>query len=171
MANQKRKHSSKNYKIRRRSKRPRQHGAGIFDLRKNIKTRMSNRIRTNALKPKNPNGKQGFDLHGKTLGAVKKVFGKRGMVPPPYFYLGPGNPLDEQLIHKNGRIIKYKVKPYNKLDQIASKHDVCYAANKKTKNRCDYEMLQDMKTNNVKIPRGMGTLVKGIIGAKAFAGI
>ena len=146
-------------------------GSLRFNPLSNIQTKIQNKWRSNALKPKNSNGKRGFDLHGKTLGIVKKVFGKRGMVPPPYKYLGPGNPLHEQVKLKNGKIVKYKVKPYNKLDQIASKHDVCYGNNRKSKNQCDYEMLQEMKRSKVQIPRGMGTLVKGIIGAKLYAGI
>ena len=137
---------------------------------KRIRSHVSKRQRTNALKTKS-NSKTKFDLHGKTLGAVKKVFGKRGMVPPPYKYTGPGNPLQEQLISKNGKIVKYLVKPYNKLDQIASKHDVCYEYGKKSKSRCDYEMLQNIKAEKVNIPRVMGPIVKAIIGSKLYAGV
>ena len=56
------------------------------------------------------------------------------MVPPPYHYLGPGNNLNKQLkIRPKGNIQKYYVKPYNALDQTASKHDVCYQNGKTTK--------------------------------------
>ena len=112
------------------------------------------------------------DFHGKSLKVIKKVFGNRGMVPPPYKYLGPGNPLEKQLvIGSNGRIKKYMVKPYNELDKIASKHDMCYTNGKKTKQKCDYEMLANMNNSKVKIPPGMGGLVKTIIGAKLFANV
>ena len=113
-----------NRKQRKNGKRKKRYqtGAGIFS---NVRHRIANRIRSNALQPKTDGTKKGFDLHGKTLGVVNKVFGKRGMVPPPYQYLGPGNPLDQQLIRRGDKIMKYIVKPYNKLDQIASKHDAC----------------------------------------------
>lgn len=145
-----------------------QKGGSLFNK---IKGTFNKKMRQNALK--GTAGKSGrFDLHGKTLGTVKKIFGKRGMVPPPYKYLGPGNDLARQLIiGKNGRISKYKVRPYNKLDKIASKHDVCYENGKKTKNKCDYEMIKELKALGKDIPKGMGTLVKGIIGGKLVLGV
>lgn len=160
---------------RRRRRQQRQKGAGIgstFGKFKNrITNRVHNRIRKNALKKTEPGSKKGFDLHGKTLGAVQKVFGNRGMVLPGYKYAGPGNNLAKQLVHRNGKIVKYLQRPTNKLDQIASKHDVCYELGKKSKTKCDYEMLKDIKRNKVKIPPVAGAFVKSIIGAKAFLDI
>ena len=46
-----------------------------------------------------------------------------------YKYLGPYNPIDQQVSYdeNSGKIYKYHVKPKNILDEIASKHDICYA--------------------------------------------
>ena len=166
------KKSSNNVKRSRNKRYNKQKGGGIFDkIRKGIDKCMT----TNAKKlpKKNVKNSSGFDLHDKALGPIKKIFGTRGMVPPPYKYLGPGNDLLNQLvIGRNGKIKKYLVKPYNVLDRIASKHDVCYENGKKTKNKCDNEMLKEMKAlGPSQIPKGMGTLVKGIIGGKLLLGV
>ena len=106
------------------------------------------------------------------MGVIKKFFGKQGMVPKPYHYLGSGNDLLNQLvIGPKGKIKKYKVKPYNLLDQISSKHDVCYQNHKKSKNTCDYEMLRNMRVEKHKIPKSMGNVVKAIIGGKLILGV
>jgi len=139
--NNRRKHKFKKSRIIRKN---RHTGGGIQSVVKSAKQRLLNtkqtvaknidkRMRKNALtKDGMTMKKNGFDLHGASLGLIKKIFGKRGMVPPPYKYLGPGNPLDKQVvIGPNGMIKKYLVRPYNALDQIASKHDVCYGNKKK----------------------------------------
>ena len=52
-----------------------------------------------------------------------------------YKYLDPYNNIDQQLEYdKNGQIINYHVKPYNKVDEIASKHDVIYSIGENKKN-------------------------------------
>ena len=145
--------------------------SSLKGLKGNINKVIDNKFRKNAFN-KDPN-KKSFDLHGKSLNAIKKIFGKRGMVPKPYHYLGPGNDLMNQVILDNkGKIKKYKVKPYNLLDQIASKHDVCYQNGKKSKNACDYEMMRNMKgVDPKKIPKNMGNVVKAIIGGKLMLGV
>ena len=165
----------------RRARRKKQKGGSIFTKIKNtIEKKIDNKLRKNAF----PNGKNNsrssnntkkskFDLHSATLGTINKIFGKRGMVPPPYHYLGPGNDLKKQLkIGPKGNIQKYYVKPYNVLDQIASKHDVCYQNRTKSKSQCDYEMLRNMKgVGPGKIPKGMGRVVNAIIGGKLMLGV
>lgn len=48
---------------------------------------------------------------------------------------------------------------------------MCYQNGKKTKSKCDYEMIKEMKALGKDIPKGMGTLVKGIIGGKLVLGV
>ena len=173
--------NNKNSRSRRRQQHKHRHyyhkGGGIADNVKNIKNlgsiihkTIDDRMRKKASRSSS-SGK--FDIHGASLSAIKKIFGKRGMVPKPYHYLGPGNDLLNQLvIGRNGKIKKYKVKPYNVLDQIASKHDVCYQNGRKSKNACDYEMLRNMKgVGKSNIPAGMGNVVKAIIGGKLMLGV
>ena len=42
--------------------------------------------------------------------------------------MGPYNPLDKQLSYdpETGKVTEWKVKPYNKVDEIAAYHDICY---------------------------------------------
>ena len=53
---------------------------------------------------------------------------KGGFTPLNYKYMGPYNPLQDQLKYNKdtGEIIEYYVKPENKLDEISAHHDVCY---------------------------------------------
>ena len=54
------------------------------------------------------------------------------------------NDLDNQLeYNSDGEIIKYHVNPYNKVDEIASKHDVCYSIGK-DKHECDRKMVNEL---------------------------
>ena len=56
----------------------------------------------------------GLDIH-KLIGKVPKT--KAGWTPGSYKYMGPYNPLDEQLTYdpKTGEVLQWKVKPYNKI--------------------------------------------------------
>lgn len=161
---------------KRKYRKRRQRGGNLISKVKNMKgsitSSIKNKLRRNAMKPKDSKSK-GFDLHAKTLPLLKKVFGKRGAVPKPYHYLGPGNPLEKQVVLREGKIKKILQQPYNALDRVAMKHDVCYANNKKTKNRCDYEMLNNMKSlkQQGKIPTKMGALAAAIIGGKLAIGV
>ena len=61
----------------------------------------------------------GLDIH-KLIGKVPKP--KGGWTPGNYKYMGPYNPLDEQLTYnpKTGEVLEWKEKPYNKVDEIAA---------------------------------------------------
>jgi len=52
--------------------------------------------------------------------------------------MGPYNPLEKQLEYdKNtGEVTKCHVQPYNKVDEIAAYHDICYDMGK-NKGDCD----------------------------------
>ena len=61
---------------------------------------------------------------------IHKLIGKL-----PKQKAGRTPPLDQQLEYDKdtGEITKWHVKPYNKVDEIAAYHDVCYDIRKKTK--------------------------------------
>ena len=84
----------------------------------------------------------GFDIH-KWIGKLPKP--KAGWTPGRYKYMGPFNPLEKQLTYDpdNGTVIEWKVKPFNKVDEIAAHHDICYDMGK-NKNDCDREMVQSL---------------------------
>ena len=69
---------------------------------------------------------------------------KSGFTYGRYKYLGPYNNIDQQLEYdKIGQITNYNVKPYNKADEIASKHDVIYSIGE-NKNECDRKMVKEL---------------------------
>ena len=59
--------------------------------------------------------------------------------------MGPYNPLDKQLKYdpNTGKVQQWYVKPYNKVDEIAAYHDICYEMGK-SKNECDQKMVSDL---------------------------
>ena len=72
----------------------------------------------------NPYNKKGGNLDIHTLiGKLPRP--KAGFTPGNYKYMGPYNPLNEQLEYKKniGMVTKWHVKPYNKVDEIAAHHD------------------------------------------------
>ena len=90
-----------------------------------------------------------FYLISQTLGAmdIHKLIGKlprpkRGFVLPSHKYTGPYNPLKEQLDANNNPLPGQE--PYNAVDAISLKHDICYRDNK-NKHLCDDKMLQDLE--------------------------
>ena len=89
-----------------------------------------------------------------------------------YKYMGPYNPLDKQLSYNNetGEVTEWKVKPYNKVDEIAAYHDICYDMGK-NKGDCDREMVQSLD----KIPYGempkWGSTARFLINAKQKLGL
>ena len=134
----------------------------IDTLSKDLLNKASNKLRPKALKsggntdysdwypmeiytdvtdPTNPLYKsgsgygRGLDIH-KMIGKLPRP--KAGFTPSKYKYMGPYNPLDKQLEYdKNtGEVIKWHVQPYNKVDQIAAHHDICYDMGK-SKGDCD----------------------------------
>ena len=42
--------------------------------------------------------------------------------------MGPYNPFDKQLKYdpNTGEVLEWYVQPYNKVDEIAAHHDICY---------------------------------------------
>ena len=77
---------------------------------------------------------------------IHKIIGKlprpaKGWVLPGHKYTGPYNPLDEQLDDNNQP--KAGQEPFNKVDEISMRHDICYrdTGNKK---RCDKIMLHEL---------------------------
>ena len=89
-----------------------------------------------------------------------------------YKYLGPYNPLENQLLYdkNSGDIYTYYDKPQNVLDKIASRHDTCYAV-RKNKNDCDRIMVKEVDNIPYK-ERLYGTyLIKQIINTKQKLGM
>ena len=83
-----------------------------------------------------------LDIH-KLIGKLPKP--KAGWTPGNYKYMGPYNPLDKQLEYDedNGEITKWHVKTYNKVDEIAAYHDVCFDIGK-NKGDCDKAMIKSL---------------------------
>ena len=71
--------------------------------------------------------------------------------PGKYKYMGAYNPLEKQLEYdpETGEVLKWKVLPYNKVDEISAYHDRCYDIGK-NKGECDKEMVKSLD----KIPYG-----------------
>ena len=59
--------------------------------------------------------------------------------------MGAYNPLDEQLEYdpETGEVLKWKVMPYNKVDEISACHDICYDMGR-NKGECDREMIKSL---------------------------
>ena len=85
----------------------------------------------------------GIDIHKCRIGKVPKP--KAGWTPGKYKYMGPYNPLDKQLSYdpKTGEVLEWKVKPYNKVDEIAAYHDICYDMGT-DKGECDRKMVKSL---------------------------
>ena len=130
-----------------------------LDQKRNIKTRPELDRRTDS----------GVDVH-EWIGKLPKP--KAGWTPGSYKYMGPYNPLDKQLSYnpETGEVTEWKVKPYNKVDEIAAYHDICYDMGK-NKGDCDREMVQSLD----KIPYGempkWGSTARFLINAKQKLGL
>ena len=85
---------------------------------------------------------KGLDIH-KWIGKLPKP--KSGWTPTSYKYMGPYNPLDKQLEYdrETGEVTKWHVQPYNKVDEIAAHHDICYDMGK-NKGDCDKQMVKSL---------------------------
>ena len=83
-----------------------------------------------------------LDIH-KLIGKIPKP--KAGWTPGGYKYMGPYNPLDKQLEYdrNTGEVTKWHVQPYNKVDEIAAHHDICYDMGK-NKGECDKQMVKSL---------------------------
>ena len=90
---------------------------------------------------------------------------------PMHRYTGPYNPLHIQLDSKDRPLSGQE--PYNEVDAIAMRHDICYRDNENGKADCDRKMLAELnaltpREGHQKIDR---QLVRGIIGLKHRLGM
>jgi len=107
---------------------------------------------------------------------IHKVIGKlprpeRGWTLPNHKYTGPWNPLEKQLDENDNPLPGQE--PYNQVDAIAMKHDICYRDHEDDKRGCDDKMLHelsDMKPNGLR-ERIDRALVKALIGTKLKLGL
>ena len=112
-----------------------------------------------------------MDIH-KVIGKLPRP--KKGWVLPNHKYTGPYNPLDEQLDEQD--IPRPGQEPYNAIDAISMRHDICYrdhATEKGGKHKCDDVMLTELnvlhpKTVRERIDKG---IVKALIGTKRKLGL
>ena len=112
-----------------------------------------------------------FDLH-KVIGKIP-FKPKKGFVFPNHRYTGPYNPLEKQLDSNDNPLPGQE--PYNEVDDIARKHDICYRDydTKNGKKKCDKEMLIELKMLKPKNKREMfdRAIIRGIIGTKHKLGM
>ena len=112
---------------------------------------------------------KGIDIH-KWIG--KRPRPKAGFTPGKYKYMGAYNPLDKQLEYdpETGEVLKWKVFPYNKVDEISAYHDICYDMGK-NKGECDREMIKSLD----QIPYGempkWGSTARFLINTKQKLGL
>ena len=88
-----------------------------------------------------------LDVH-KLIGKLPKP--KGGFILPSHKYTGPHNPLEEQLDANDQPLPGQE--PYNQIDAIALKHDICYRNNnnKEEKLKCDKDMLNSLSKTKTK---------------------
>src|ERR1044071_2658472 len=109
-----------------------------------------------------------IDIHS-LIGKLPKP--KNGWTLPKHKYTGPWNPLHKQL-DENDKPLPGQ-EPYNKVDEIAMRHDICYRDHEDDKHGCDRQMIEEL--NDMK-PTGLRerfdrAFVKGIIGTKVKLGL
>ena len=80
-----------------------------------------------------------MDIH-KIIGYLPRP--EKGWVLPSHKYTGPYNPLHKQLDENDVPIIGQE--PYNKVDEISMRHDICYRDKPREKNKCDKVMLNEL---------------------------
>ena len=107
-----------------------------------------------------------------TNGLKKLLRPKAGFTPSKYKYMGPYNPLEQQLSYNpnTGEVTEWKVKPYNNVDEIVAYHDIGYDM-EKNKGDCDREVIQSLDS----IPYGempkWGQTAKFFINTKQKLGL
>ena len=111
-----------------------------------------------------------LDIH-KWIGKLPKP--KGGFTLPNHKYTGPYNPLDKQLDENDHPLAGQA--PYNQVDAIAMKHDICYRDNnnKQGKLNCDKDMLDSLSQIRTKSTRESfdKKLVQAAIGTKYKLGL
>ncbi|MCV6575186.1 MAG: hypothetical protein OIF58_05575, partial [Cohaesibacter sp.] len=85
---------------------------------------------------------KGVDIH-KMIGKLPRP--KAGWTPGKYKYMGAYNPLHEQLEYdpETGEVLKWKVMPYNKVDEVSAYQNICYDMGR-DKGECDREMIKSL---------------------------
>ena len=112
---------------------------------------------------------KGVDIH-KMIGKLPRP--KAGWTPGKYKYMGAYNPLHEQLEYdpETGEVLKWKVMPYNKVDEVSAYHDICYDMGR-NKGECDREMIKSLD----QIPYGempkWGSTARFLINTKQKLGL
>ena len=111
-----------------------------------------------------------MDIH-KIIGKIP-FRPKKGYVLPSHRYSGPFNPLHEQLDEEDRPLPGQE--PFNKVDAISMKHDICYRDHdtKRGKSDCDDKMLaalEELKPENIR-ERIDRKLVQSIIKSKRRMG-
>ena len=79
-----------------------------------------------------------FDIHH-LIGKLPRP--EKGFVLPGHKYTGPWNPLEKQLDNDNNPLPGQE--PYNAVDAISLRHDICYRDH--NKQDCDDEMLEELE--------------------------
>ena len=112
---------------------------------------------------------QGVDIH-KLIGKLPRP--KGGWTPGSYKYMGPYNPLADQLSYNTdtGEVINWKVHPKNELDKISAYHDICYDRGR-DKGDCDKKMVKAIDQIPWKDKPWGSTAVRNLINIKQKAGL
>ncbi|MCG8372484.1 MAG: hypothetical protein MI700_03085 [Balneolales bacterium] len=86
--------------------------------------------------------------------------------------MGPYNPLDKQLQYDpaTGEVLKWHVKPKNKVDEIAAHHDICYDMGK-NKGDCDRDMVKSLDSIPYRDMPKWGMIARTIINNKQKLGL
>ena len=108
-----------------------------------------------------------MDIH-EAIGKLPRP--RKGFVLPGHKYTGPYNPLNEQLDENDLPIVGQE--PFNTVDAISMKHDICYKDHSGGKNKCDDQMILELdllepKNLREKIDK---KLVRNIIATKRRLG-
>ena len=124
--------------------------------------------KTQFISKKDSEGK-GLDIH-KLIGKLPKP--KAGFTPSKYKYMGPYNLLENQLEYdkSTGEVTKWHVQPYNKVDEIAAHHDICYDMGK-SKGECDKKMVKSLDALPYSEMPKWGQTARFLINAKQKLGL
>ena len=115
-----------------------------------------------------PTATSGGDIHS-LIGKLPRP--KGGFTLKNHKYTGPWNPLDTQLDEHDQPLPGQE--PFNKVDEIALHHDICYRDNPTNKSKGDAKMLSnlsEMKPTNTREKLDKA-LVSSIIGVKHKLGL
>ena len=119
---------------------------------------------------------RGFDIHKQIL----KVAPYKGFTLPGQNYTGPGNPLQDQLLHDDkGNILEIYQQPTGPTDAVSMRHDVDYTicGNKpkneqlKCKHKADKKMVKSLDAIPWKERQWGHTLARAAINTKQKLGL